>query len=60
MCTEQQTACGDVRERVREDLLKHTLVLASAPITRVIGLMLSVLGMKRRRDMTVDLGREAT
>lgn len=29
-------------------------------MTRVMGLMPSVLGMKRRRDMTVDLGRVAT
>lgn len=39
---------------------KRTRVLASAPTTRVMGLMPSVLGMKRRRDMTVDLGRAAT
>lgn len=37
-----------------------TRVLASAPITRVIGLMPSALGMKRIRPVTVDLGRDAT
>lgn len=37
-----------------------TLVLASPPMTRVMGLMPSVLGMKRRREMTVPLGRDAT
>lgn len=44
------------------DLLKkqiNTLVLASAPVTRVIGLMPSALGMKRIRAVTVDLGRDA-
>lgn len=37
-----------------------TLVFTSAPMTLVIGLIPSVLGMKRRREMTVDLGSEAT
>lgn len=37
---------------------KCTLVLASVPMTRVIGLIPSVLGMKRRREMTVALGRD--
>ena len=39
---------------------RHTLVLGSAPRTRVMGLMPSVLGMKRSREVTVVLWRDAT
>ena len=39
---------------------KSTLDLASALTTRVIGRMLSALGMKRRRETTAPFGRDAT
>ena len=39
--------------------IKSTLDLTSDLTTRVIGRMLSALGMKRRRETTVAFGREA-
>ena len=38
----------------------QTLVTGSAPTSRVIGRMPWALGMKRRRAVTVVLGRDAT
>lgn len=54
----KNTQLVDIYDITLMPLSKCTLVLVSAPMTRVIGLMPSVLGMKRRRDMTVALGRD--